>query len=451
MKFKATLPGTIFASLQVGMGRLLISLSLTEGVILMKKITLWGFITLRGYYVQIALVLTLTAFFTSACYRPDPPDYTGSTYLIICPEDLMNEVADLASFKESQGFLVETVTLESILSEYEGADDPEKVRNYLISKYQENPKKEFVLLVGSMDSMPMRITMVNPFYDSPWEYRVPTDFYYGELTCDWDVDGDGRYGEWGDDMTKGNCDYKVEAWVGRLPWDDPSVIQAMVNTIIAYETDESERMKKAIGAGATIVSPCDAALYLSLAKNTYMQMSGYDSTALYEQCPSLHPDLELTRDNFLNTWEALEPGFVAWFSHGSSYASYYNSSPYTFIDIDNLPQVENPAIAITTACTVGDPEVESLGRVLVKEGVAAGFVGASRPNAYGDNRLPAYIAQFQMGRYIILYRQALSAAIANAIEYYVQHEIPVVNTPGPDFHRNIFEMIVYGDPSIQVR
>ena len=274
------------------------------------------FISGKWHFFLITFAFVVISSTSFSC-RPPAPDYAGARYIIIAPEVLIGAVADLVPFKESQGFLVQTVSLEHIIATMSGDDDAEKVRNYLISSHSENPKKEFVLLVGSMATMPMRIAHTDP--TDHGSHDVPTDYYYEELTCEWDADGDARYGEWEHDMTPANCDYKVEAWVGRLPWDNPSEIQDMVDTIITYETDESDRMKRAIGAAAIIGEPCDAALFLELAKSTDMMISGYSATSLYEQCPTLNPDFELTRDNFLGQWEALEPGFVTWFSHGDSY------------------------------------------------------------------------------------------------------------------------------------
>jgi hypothetical protein len=403
----------------------------------------------KGHFSLITFAFVVISSTSPSC-RPPPPDYAGSSYIIVAPEGLIGEVADLVAFKQSQGFLVETVSLEDILTTMSGDDGAEKVRNYLINSYAENPGKEFVLLVGSMATMPMRIAHTDPTGDA--SYDVPTDYYYQELTCEWDWDGDGKYGEWEDDMTPANCDYKAEAWVGRLPWDNPSDIEVMVDTIIKFETDESDRMKRAIGASAIISEPCDAALFLELAKSTDMIISGYSSISLYEECPSLNPDFELTRYNFLGQWEALEPGFVAWFSHGDSQGSYISYNGWdTFIDTHNLPQGVAPAIAATSGCTVGDPEVESLGRVLVREGVVAGFLGSSRVTSEGTNPLPAYSAQYAMFRNFILKRQGLSAAVANGMEYYVEHEKPMTNVSGPDFNRNIFEFMIYGDPAVQAK
>lgn len=397
---------------------------------------------------RITLVFVLISSVSLSC-RPSPPEYAGSNYIVIGPEFLIDAASELVSLKESQGFLVETVSLESILATMPGEDDAEKVRNYLAGSLAPSEKEDFVLLLGSMATMPMRIAHTDPTDHS--SYDVPTDYYYQELSCDWDADGDGVYGEWEHDMTRANCDYRVEAWAGRLPWDTPSEIEEMVAAILAYDTDDSDRMKTALGAAAVIGQPCDAATFLDLAQKTDMMLSGYRCTTLYEQCPSLNPDFELTRSDFLGQWEALQPGFVAWFSHGDAYGSYsyYGGTP--FIDVAHLPQGVAPAIAVTSGCVVGAPEVESLGRMLVREGVAAGFVGSSRVTFMGSDPGPAYQAQYQMLRNLILRRQALSAAVANAVAFYVDHEEPVTNISGPAFNQNVFEFMIYGDPALQAR
>ena len=119
--------------------------------------------------------------------------------------------------------------------------------------------------------------------------------------------------------------------------------------------------------------------------------------------------------------------------------------------MDHLPQGVAPGIAATSGCTVGNPEVESLGRVLVREGVVAGFVGSSRVTSEGTNPGPAYMTQYAVFRNFILRRQGLSAAVANGMEYYVEHEEPTTNVSGPDFNRNIFQFMIYGDPAVQAK
>ncbi len=403
--------------------------------------------TLRRFLV----ILTVTCAFSwllCSC-EEQKPSYEGYGYLIIGPEAVLPSVAAFGDHKESLGLLVDVVSLESILGSTPGVDDPEKIRNYLKGYADLTPQREFVLLVGSMDTVPMRTAYPDPL-DHEWR-DVPTDFYYEELTGDWDSDGDGYYGEYGQDMSQGTDDYGAELFVGRIPWDLPEQIESMLERVMFFEEDETSRMKRAIGAAATISSPCDAAVWLEQAKNIVMVPAGYDTTTLYEDCPSANPDLELTRYNFLGQWEFQEPGLVAWFSHGNPHGSYYGEDPYTFIDVDNIPRDVAPAVCLTSGCTVGAPDEVSLGRVVVREGVCSAFLGSSRSTIYGTNPVPAFTAQFKISSSLISDRRALGEAKIISIEYYAHAETVPDNIDGPSFHQDLFQFMVFGDPSIQLR
>lgn len=383
--------------------------------------------------------------------RPPAPSYARYGYLIVSPKALMPVMQAFVEHKIERGFIVQTVSLEEILILSQGDDDPEKIRNYLRDYASLTPNREFVLLVGSMDTLPMRIAYPDPDDHSPWA-QVPTDFYYEELTGTWDGDGDGFFGEYGHDMNKDTEDYIPELHVGRIPWDEPDQIHTACEAIMLYEQDTSPRMKHALGAAATIFQPCDITGLVNVARHLVLKPAGYQTTALYENCPSANPDLDLTRDNFLGMWEALEPGFVIWFSHGNEYGSYYNEDPYTFIDVDHIPRDVAPAVGVTSGCIVGAPDTESLGRVLVREGVCASFLGSSRITFYGDdNPFPAFLSIFAGGVSFIWDRPALSEAKAVAMDYFVKNERVPENLEGWCFHQNLFQFMVFGDPSIQLR
>jgi hypothetical protein len=396
----------------------------------------------------LLFLIAFVSILASSC-RPDAPSYQGYGYLIIAPEASLPAVEDFANYKEAKGFLVDLISLEEILASTPGNDEPEKIRNYLQGYSSLTSDREFVLLVGSMDTMPMRIAYPDP--DDHLDRDVPTDFYYEELTGNWDADGDGFWGEYGDDMSKETEDYRAELHVGRIPWDGFEQIQAICQTIMDFGEDASPRMTRAIGAAATIGTPCDAATWVRMAKLLVMDPAGYQTTTLFEQCPSANPTFELTRDNFLGQWEAQHPALVAWFSHGSSYGSYYSEDPGSFIDVDNLPQGVAPAVGLTSGCTVGAPNVESLGRVLVREGVCASFLGSSRVTYYGEDQGPAFSAQFKMSTSFIWERRALSEAKIICVEHFASTERVPGNLEGYFFHQDLFQFMVFGDPSIQLR
>jgi hypothetical protein len=393
--------------------------------------------------------MAILSILASSC-RPPVPSYQGYGYLIIAPEALLPAAEDFGSHKEAKGFLVDLISLEEILTSTPGDDGAEKIRNFLQGYSALTPEREFVLLVGSMNTMPMRIAYPDPL--DHFFLDVPTDFYYEELTGNWDADGDGFFGEYGEDMSQETEDYIVELYVARIPWDAPGQIQAILDHIIEYEEDTSPRMNRAIGAAATIETPCDTAPWVNLGKLLLMDPAGYEATTLYEDCPSENPDYELTRDNFLGQWEIQQPGLVTWFSHGNSYGSYLGPPDWgTFIDVGHLPQGVAPALCLTSGCTVAAPDVESLGRVLIRDGICASFMGSSRITEWGENTFPSYNAQFKMAISFIWHRRAISEAKRFSLEYYAIAETAPENIPGAFFHKNLFQFMVFGDPSIQLR
>jgi hypothetical protein len=400
--------------------------------------------------ILLMAVLFPISLSTTSC-TPPRPTYAGYGYLIIAPQDVMQEMEDFADYKTAQEFLVEKVTLEEILADTPGNDGPEKIRNYLKGYATMTPQREFVLLVGSIDAIPMRIAHPDPL-DHTESGTVPTDFYYEDLTSEWDSDGDGFFGEYGDDMTQETEDYVAEVSVGRIPWDEPEQIRAICDTIMRYEEDLSPRMTQALLAAAPLFTACDTAIPMELAKNVFFIPSGYTTTTLYEGCPLAEPDFELTQEGFLRQWEALNPGLAFLFSHGSSHGAFYNWFSDYFIDVEHLPQGVEPAMVVMVGCKSGSPDSTgpSLGRVLVKDRVSASFLGSSRDSRRGDNLLPIFLGMAEAARDLVIGGRCLAEAKAGFVESYAKHEAAPDNIPGAYLHQNLFIFLLYGDPSIQL-
>ena len=349
----------------------------------------------------------------------------------------MADIENFAKYKGTRGFLVKTVSLEEILMTTSGTDDPEKIRNFLIEYVQQVPESKFVLLVGSPKTMPMRIVYPDP---NNHNVTVPTDFYYEDLTGNWDRDGDGFLGEYGDDMSQQTEDYCAELFVGRIPWDESEHIKAICNTNVMYEQDVSARMKRALGAGQDLGlgNTCDGPLLMNLVKNLFLEPSGYDTTVLSDNCAMLTPDYALTSENFVEQWEKNEPGFVVWISHGVSEGT-------TFLNVDNIPRGVAPALAVSVSCSVANPDILSLGRILVRDGVCAAFLGTGRNDLF--DMIPILSSGFEAATSLIWKHHTLVEAKIDFIEHYAQKRM---NIPGWIFHQNLFLFMLYGDPATRL-
>lgn len=127
-------------------------------------------------------------------------------YIIVCPDELCPAFDEFLFWKRRKGVNAGIVKLSTILNTYSGDlisgiyDGPGKLRQYLREKWGNGLK--YALIVGDASNSPVRLDAGN----------TSTDYYFSELTGDWDFDNDKKIGEFGDDK----ADYYPEVAVGRL-------------------------------------------------------------------------------------------------------------------------------------------------------------------------------------------------------------------------------------------
>ena len=133
-------------------------------------------------------------------------------YVIITTENLYNAITSstFLEWKSLIGFNIKIINItDNEIASQTGKDLPEKIRSFLRSYYL-NWGIQFVLIVGSHATIPMRYCYPNPtnhrFDIFDWTSgEVPTDYYYADLSYSdsesWDYDGDGYYGEYGQDKS----------------------------------------------------------------------------------------------------------------------------------------------------------------------------------------------------------------------------------------------------------
>jgi hypothetical protein len=165
--------------------------------------------------------------------------------VIIAPTEYSEALQPLVDHKNSFGINTTIKTTESIFSEFEGYDDTEKIK-YFIKDAIENWGVKYVLLVGSVDKLPIRTTwIVMRWYNHYWNVSILTELYYADIYdefgdfCSWDSDGDGKYGEVfinspGDNDT---VDLYPDVHIGRLACSNIEEVNIVVDKIIYYETN----------------------------------------------------------------------------------------------------------------------------------------------------------------------------------------------------------------------
>nr|WP_253952468.1 C25 family cysteine peptidase [Xylanibacter muris] len=128
---------------------------------------------------------------------------------------------------------------ESIGKEYEGADLPEKIHNYLKECYKRWGSGLFVLLGGDTNIVPVR-----QYHGSTEERKSfdhnPSDFYYADLESDWNTNRNHIYAERGVDYVRGT----ILCFVGRAPVENKTETTIFINKVLAYEKMNSTSIDK---------------------------------------------------------------------------------------------------------------------------------------------------------------------------------------------------------------
>ncbi len=180
-------------------------------------------------------------------------------YLIITNDALYNSdgdytFQDLALSKEGAGYETIIVTTEEIYTNYTGVDNQEKIRNFIIDAYNEWGI-EYVLLGGDGDGGNVggesgdSIIPARGFYAEAYgdvDSNIPSDLYYAALDGTWNNDGDGYWGEPGEE------DLYAEVFVGRAPVDSETELSNFVYKTLAHENDAHSYLSKALMVGENL-------------------------------------------------------------------------------------------------------------------------------------------------------------------------------------------------------
>ncbi len=327
-------------------------------------------------------------------------------YVIVTTEDIFDNASyldDFETFKENQGYNVATVTESGFYTSVGGSSSDsgwgggtgdaaaENIRSWLQGNYL-SLGIDYVLLIGdpspASGDVPMKMcwprkgATIEPDYD-----EAPTDYYYAELTGNWDLDGDGDYGEYDGDFGSGGIDTNVEIYVGRIPVYSSSMtaLDGILQKTIDYGTESGD-----LGWREKVLlpmEPSDSSTHgWPLAENIrsdYANPAGWDSYRIYDEDYDKSPEqTPCNMTNVQNEWQNFY-GLVTWWTHGSetSAADVFSSSLCGNLDDDH------PAFTFQCSCNNGYPEnTGNLGYSLLENG-AIGTISATRVSWYyvGDS------------------------------------------------------------------
>ncbi|MCK4528488.1 T9SS type A sorting domain-containing protein [candidate division WOR-3 bacterium] len=157
-------------------------------------------------------------------------------YIIITADSLKDAFSPLIEWLTRKGIEAHTISVSTIVSEYPGGDpvsgivdDAGSIRAFLKDGY-EGGFLQWSLLGGDEDIVPCRYGSKGD-NNASTSCQVPADLYFADFDGDWEVDGDGLYGE----KTNDNVDYGSEVWVGRLPCHNSVEINNWIEKLLSYE------------------------------------------------------------------------------------------------------------------------------------------------------------------------------------------------------------------------
>ena len=391
-------------------------------------------------------------------------------YVIITTEYLEKSLQFFKNWKEHIGYSVKIVNLNWINQNYSGFDTQERIRNFLIDNYA-SWGIEFVLIVGSHNTIPMRYCIKS----STNEDAIPTDYYYADLTGNWDADGDRIFGEQYED----DPDFIADVFVGRIPFDSNEIVQKICKKTIDFEQDDSSWKNNVLLLGALInlnnevglgQPETDGAHLMEILWDDIFSNNGFSKTTMYEK-EGLAPteficDYPLNRENVLNNWFD-GYGVVVWGSHGSAEEAFQriwlhdnnlNNVPDLneitrdpfLTSFDNMLLNDNkPSIIFSCACRNSDPEnPDNMGNAFLENG-AVSFIGATYEAFYyygwdDVNDGGSISITYYFFDNLINEKLTVGESLFNSqLFLWNNEEIPKV-------YENMFVYSLYGDPSISM-
>jgi hypothetical protein len=174
----------------------------------------------------------------------------GKPLLIVAPSAFHEALQGYSRHKQERR-PVEIVSLETVLRETPGCDDPERVKRFLFQQWK-GGKAGYALLVGDADVFPVRYMVLDRVTPAAFDYAFyPSDLYYADLARedgtfdDWNGCKDdfhaGYFGEVRGEKNKADpinfdqIDYRPEIAVGRWPVSSVDELKIVVAKSTLFE------------------------------------------------------------------------------------------------------------------------------------------------------------------------------------------------------------------------
>jgi hypothetical protein len=373
-------------------------------------------------------------------------------YVILTTAAIQAASTQLSNFvaaKTAQGFTVRVVT-EATWGGGTGNVAADRIRAWLAAHYQAL-NVEYVLLIGNPNptngDVPMK--MCYPQRSDLAYHEAPSDYYYADLTGNWDLDNDGKYGEYEDDLGAGGADRNYEVIVGRIPYYGSAAdLDAILAKTIAY--GNASAMFTAWRRRTLLpMEPSDSStpgyhLGEAIKNDFILPRGGWSYHRVYDETYNLNPTPETTPctvDNVTNAWNAQGAGAVFWWTHGS------NTFAADIMDTEHAATLNNTRPAFTFQCSCLNAYPEDTGNLaysLLKNG-GIGTISGTRVTWYWVGQT---VFAGQSSNSSLTYEYAGRLINGDAAGLALHDEKLVITPEHPVMWMNYVDMNLYGDPAV---
>ncbi|UCH78123.1 MAG: T9SS type A sorting domain-containing protein [Candidatus Coatesbacteria bacterium] len=369
-------------------------------------------------------------------------------YLIITNEALETEAQKLATWKTKKGLQAKVVTTSFIDTNYSGADTEEKIRN-CIKDYYSQYGTQYVCLIGTSTVVPVRKVYDPSYIVAEGDSLVPTDNYYGCLDGTFNADGDGYWGEYGED----DVDWVYDVFVGRIHVSTPSDLGEVIDKTLCYEGAAASSegnpynyQHQVILAGGWADSSTNLKLMMEYIRDNYLTSSHWSFTELWDDTYPGGSGFNST--NFTAEMEK-GTGLVAHMAHCNTHVLGTNSgsvSNTTLRALANHPKFM--AVLYSVGCYASNTDYDdncAAYFVAAPEGGGVGFCCNTRYgwysrgdplNYYSQEFIKEYFKQFgvadvyETGKLNAFHKHTLQSYLDQWIYRYIYFEL--IHTGDPD-------------------
>ncbi len=275
-------------------------------------------------------------------------------YLIITPAGFIDEAEELATYRETDGFMAKVVELQDIFDEFaNGSPDPNAIREFLhFANETWTTSPRFVVLVGKgsfdyREILGPAINLLPPIMALTHAGMASSDTKYADFLGD---------------------DGVPDVAIGRLPVTSGAELSAIVRQIIDHEAAFDT-----IGDGITLFAdaPDPQGDFAALQDDIAAQLPGiWEPTSVYR---SEFEDVEATRAAFFDAVRR-SPRVVNYFGHSAMTTLGKNETLLGVADLETMTIDETQTIFAAMTCSASRfevPGVVSLGEALLVDEEAA--------------------------------------------------------------------------------